>query len=419
MGTKRFLVTEEEKNNIINLYKIINEDGNPLLTQALSNVDLTPKTDYTLSQDLSLEDKNTGVDLKIFSGTKFVLKVSKDGKRYLMTDKPVIAQYFGSTGMLRDEENQSTELVKKNKAFVYYNCSSGKIGTKKNTIKGVQSSYSNPEEMSWYIDSTSQKQPFDSLCKSSKTEKIVDGSSQNKSNNTQSVGGSNVINDEAWQNLFDKLSVKFNVKIDNKVTTPTQSKFFTIGNFTINRNGVPFIKLGQKGDAGYRSGTIIEKYNNQELDQFKIRVWQGDDQFMPLWVFLNLQTEPKVVDKPKVDSGKKYSGGGGTGNSVGTTYKDCSGSYIKGCKSETIKKVQGCLGLSADGKMGPNTVNVIKSKLGRTYFTDTDVNTLCSNKSKIDTKGQDELDNVEYDVDTKKEEPTPNQSQTTFGGEEF
>jgi len=140
---------------------------------------------------------------------------------------------------------------------------------------------------------------------------------------------------------------------------------------------------------------------------------------MPLWVFLNLQTEPKVVDKPKVDSGKKYSGGGGTGNSVGTTYKDCSGSYIKGCKSETIKKVQGCLGLSADGKMGPNTVNVIKSKLGRTYFTDTDVNTLCSNKSKIDTKGQDELDNVEYDVDTKKEEPTPNQSQTTFGGEEF
>lgn len=54
-------------------------------------------------------------------------------------------------------------------------------------------------------------------------------------------------------------------------------------------------------------------------------------------------------------------GGGGTGGG-GTTYKDCASfPYSKGCKSEDIRKVQECLGISADGKLGPNTETTLKN----------------------------------------------------------
>jgi len=76
--------------------------------------------------------------------------------------------------------------------------------------------------------------------------------------------------------------------------------------------------------------------------------------------------------------------GGRTGG-----YKDCSGTYTFGCKSEAIRKVQGCLGgLTTDGKFGPNTQKALKAK-GFDSFTDADVDKICGIDSIEDTDVQD------------------------------
>ena len=73
---------------------------------------------------------------------------------------------------------------------------------------------------------------------------------------------------------------------------------------------------------------------------------------------------------------KSGKSGGGTG---GGSYKDCSGTYTKGCKSEVIRRVQGCLGgLKTDGKFGDNTQKALVAKNYPNGFTDADVNKICN-----------------------------------------
>jgi hypothetical protein len=91
--------------------------------------------------------------------------------------------------------------------------------------------------------------------------------------------------------------------------------------------------------------------------------------------------------------GEKKTGGGGGSKTGG--YKPCSGTYSKGCKSDTIAKVQGCLGLVTDGKFGPKTQAALSGK-GFTTFTDTDVEKICGKTQPTPTK--DEFD-VQVDAD--------------------
>jgi hypothetical protein len=59
-------------------------------------------------------------------------------------------------------------------------------------------------------------------------------------------------------------------------------------------------------------------------------------------------------------------------------YKDCpTGPYTQGCKSEVIRKVQGCLNLKTDGAFGPLTQAALEAKEFKTGFTDADVDKLC------------------------------------------
>lgn len=92
-----------------------------------------------------------------------------------------------------------------------------------------------------------------------------------------------------------------------------------------------------------------------------------------------------IKDEAPATSGGASSGGGTGG------YKDCAGSYSKGCKSEAIKKVQGCLGLVTDGKFGPKTEAALKSK-GFTSFTDADVDKICNKPTPTPTVNPDEED---------------------------
>lgn len=89
----------------------------------------------------------------------------------------------------------------------------------------------------------------------------------------------------------------------------------------------------------------------------------------------------------KEEGGKKTDGGG---SGSGGGYKSCSGSYTKGCKSDAIAKVQGCLGLVTDGKFGPKTEAALKAK-GFSSFTDAEVDKIC-NKPTTPTVNPDEED---------------------------
>lgn len=71
----------------------------------------------------------------------------------------------------------------------------------------------------------------------------------------------------------------------------------------------------------------------------------------------------------------------------GSSFQSCSGVYRKGCKSDVIAKVQGCLGgLSQDGKFGPKT----EAKLNEKHpefngiFRDSEVDKICSGSSQQD-----------------------------------
>jgi hypothetical protein len=82
------------------------------------------------------------------------------------------------------------------------------------------------------------------------------------------------------------------------------------------------------------------------------------------------------------------SGGGGKPRPR-TTWEECSGTYHKGCKSSNgvIAKVQGCLGISTDGKFGSGTQSAVKTKIGTTTFTDADVDKLCKKEGETSIGG--------------------------------
>jgi hypothetical protein len=82
------------------------------------------------------------------------------------------------------------------------------------------------------------------------------------------------------------------------------------------------------------------------------------------------------TDTPGNTGGGK-TGGGKTG---GTNWKTNCKIYSIGCKSDVIAKVQGCLGLVADGKYGPKT-NAKLKEIGYSSFTDADVDKICNKET--------------------------------------
>jgi hypothetical protein len=93
--------------------------------------------------------------------------------------------------------------------------------------------------------------------------------------------------------------------------------------------------------------------------------------------------DTEVLLTPKEQEKLPDNGGGSTGG-----YKSCSGSYSLGCKADAIVKVQGCLGLVADGKFGPKTQAALTAK-GFTSFTDAEVDKICGKTTTVDSDEED------------------------------
>jgi hypothetical protein len=81
------------------------------------------------------------------------------------------------------------------------------------------------------------------------------------------------------------------------------------------------------------------------------------------WWMMSGNDDEKIPN-PKPDNTDGGSGGGDTGGGTGgTTYTNCTDfPYKKGCQNSVIAEVQQCLGLTADGKFGPNTEKTLKDK---------------------------------------------------------
>lgn len=99
----------------------------------------------------------------------------------------------------------------------------------------------------------------------------------------------------------------------------------------------------------------------------------------------------KVKEEGGGEGGKK-TGGGGSGSGGG--YKPCTGSYTKGCKSDAIAKVQGCLGLVTDGKFGPKTLAALQAK-GFSSFTDAEVDKICNKPAPTVDSDEEDVDGVD------------------------
>jgi hypothetical protein len=112
----------------------------------------------------------------------------------------------------------------------------------------------------------------------------------------------------------------------------------------------------------------------------------GTDWKMYVWAPMQTIIEKSISEVDPEGEGKKDGGTSSTGG-----YKDCAGSYSYGCKADAIAKVQGCLGLVADGKFGPKTQAALTAK-GFTSFTDAEVDKICG-------KTQDQADEFTTQVD--------------------
>jgi hypothetical protein len=78
-------------------------------------------------------------------------------------------------------------------------------------------------------------------------------------------------------------------------------------------------------------------------------------------------------------------------------YRNCTGTYTKGCKSEAIKQVQTCLGLVPDGKFWVKTQAALESKEFPNGFTDADITKICGNTTPTPTPAESEFEDIDGD----------------------
>lgn len=149
----------------------------------------------------------------------------------------------------------------------------------------------------------------------------------------------------------------------------------------VNQNKYTFIKV--RGTSGrvyqlFYSGMLKDWNGTKWVDSGKSLTCNGRKV-----VVESQKKKPLVEDFDDSSISRKKptpTGGGGGGTTprpITSTYKPCTGTYKKGCKSDVISKVQACLKIGVDGKYGKNTDEKLKS-LGFTSFTDADVDKICN-----------------------------------------
>ena len=192
------------------------------------------------------------------------------------------------------------------------------------------------------------------------------------------------------------------------VDTPT----FKVGKYTINRDTRPFIvyeiDVDNKIEANLAKmgNATPQRYSGEDLSSVRLLLLNDPKgrERVSLEEFLGTKQKPQEDNNRNQNRNqnrqrKKVSS---------SRYKlDTDGTYSLYSKSPKIAEVQRCLGLTGDGMMGPRTVNAVKAKLGKTSFTDADVATLCSGSQSNNNANNNSNNNAN------------NNDQTPFTPEEY
>jgi hypothetical protein len=136
---------------------------------------------------------------------------------------------------------------------------------------------------------------------------------------------------------------------------------------------------------------LEEEYRNKYRDLYTDLDgdFSGNDWNLYVWspiydIMSKVPKEEEVKkEEGKKEDGKKEDGGGGVVKKV-SQYKSCPDTFPinKFCKNNTISKVQGCLGIKADGAFGPGTQAALEAKgLAGTQITQDSVDKACNNTS--------------------------------------
>jgi hypothetical protein len=225
-------------------------------------------------------------------------------------------------------------------------------------------------------------------------------------------GNDNMASDKYWGALLERLK-DAGYQFKSGVTSGTNLPVYWLGPFIIYRYGSNFItytKGDSSGNAKISSTSYKGKYAGQVITDILLSTnvvrFTGESPNLKEWIDYLNPTKEKTPEKTKDwedsggvrnDPGKDrkpkpdYTPGGGS-----KPKNECKGTYSMGCITPEVGEAQQCLkddGLypyRVDNKFGSKTRDAVKAKIGKTYFTDADLQTIC--KTKKGGGGDDEYD---------------------------
>lgn len=196
-------------------------------------------------------------------------------------------------------------------------------------------------------------------------------------------------NEQWWLNAFPCLEVSDSFESPMDVKTDKYGNTYVVVNFKVKgvikqfhilQNGrvytadTPHKYTGKKVEcAGTKTTVVAESVKKKTVSE------QAD--------LGNVDLVDR--DSVTVPDNNNNSNNNNNSQSSAPSYIDCVGTYQKGCKSDVIEKVQGCLNddkkldlnpkLVTDGKFGSKTKAALVQK-GFSTFTDSDVEKICKTK---------------------------------------
>jgi hypothetical protein len=199
-----------------------------------------------------------------------------------------------------------------------------------------------------------------------------------------------------WAVLKTNLEKNDLVPYVKESTNDNQGTFYYWGKFIVWRNTPnKFITHADTNDLGKISNYNGKYAGQNALSNIELTLSNGEKSNVLDFITKysstisgrdsGVRNDPGKDRKPKPD----YTPGGGGKN-------ECKGTYSMGCITPEVGEAQQCLkddGLypyRVDNKFGSKTRDAVKAKIGKTYFTDADLQTIC--KTKKGGGGDDEYD---------------------------
>jgi hypothetical protein len=195
-------------------------------------------------------------------------------------------------------------------------------------------------------------------------------------------------NEQWWLNTFPCLEVSDSFESPMSVNTDKYGNTFVVVNFKV-KGAIKQFHILQNGRV-YTADT--HKYTGKKVECAGTKTTVVGESVKKKTVSEQADLgNVDLVDRDSVTVPDNNNNSNSNNNSrpSAPSYKDCVGTYQKGCKSDVIEKVQGCLNddkklnldpkLIIDGKFGSKTKDALVQK-GFSTFTDSDVEKICKTK---------------------------------------